>query len=133
MYLGRIVEIAPSEILFEKGTHPYTRALLEALPIPNPHLRGQERLILEGELPSNIHPPSGCAFHPRCPLAEPSCSVEVPEIQAANEYPCHCRYSHCLACPVVLRDVKPEAQASATQTKQVEEESVKRYIENDYS
>lgn len=104
MYLGRIVEFAPSRILFSEACHPYTRALLGAIPVPDPMERDKHRILLEGELPSNIHLPSGCSFHPRCPMAEPSCKVYIPPIRAANEFPCHCRQSHCLACPIALRD-----------------------------
>src|SRR6202007_1424179 len=68
MHLGRIVEIGPSEALFANPRHPYTRALLSAIPLPAPGLK-RERIILHGEMPSALHPPAGCAFHPRCPDA----------------------------------------------------------------
>jgi dipeptide transport system ATP-binding protein len=78
MYLGRAVEQGPRESVFSAPAHPYTRALLSSTPIADPRRRG-ERIKLAGELPSPINPPSGCAFHPRCPLAEARCRVEFPE------------------------------------------------------
>ena len=75
MYLGRIVEHAPRDILFEHPLHPYTQALLSAIPVPQPGLR-QKRIVLTGEIPSPANPPSGCPFHPRCPLAEDRCRQE---------------------------------------------------------
>ncbi|MHA1553750.1 MAG: ABC transporter ATP-binding protein [Alphaproteobacteria bacterium] len=81
MYLGRAVEIAPVEELFANPRHPYTRALLSATPIADPDRRG-ERIKLAGELPSPINPPSGCAFHPRCPIAFERCSRERPDLES---------------------------------------------------
>jgi dipeptide transport system ATP-binding protein len=80
MYLGRAVEQGPREEIFSRPRHPYTRALLSATPIADPS-RQRERMRLEGELPSPINPPSGCAFHPRCPLAFDRCRVERPELE----------------------------------------------------
>jgi dipeptide transport system ATP-binding protein len=79
MYLGRPVEQGTRDEIFAHPRHPYTRALLSATPIADPS-RQKERIRLEGELPSPINPPSGCAFHPRCPLAFDRCRVERPEI-----------------------------------------------------
>ncbi|MHC2303246.1 ABC transporter ATP-binding protein [Rhizobium mongolense] len=79
MYLGRIVELSPCEALFAKPVHPYTEALIAAAPVPDP-TRARLQAPLEGEVPSPIDPPRGCAFHPRCPLAVERCSVDVPPL-----------------------------------------------------
>lgn len=78
MYLGKIVESAPRKELFNNPLHPYTQALISAIPIPNPSLE-RERIILQGEVPSPVDPPAGCRFHPRCPVAMEHCSVEQPQ------------------------------------------------------
>ncbi|SEQ87014.1 dipeptide transport system ATP-binding protein [Faunimonas pinastri] len=84
MYLGRAVEIAPVEAIFEMPQHPYTRALLSATPVPEP-ARAQTRIKLKGELPSPFNPPSGCPFHPRCPHVRPEICVPVrPELVQAG-------------------------------------------------
>src|SRR5690606_15327033 len=79
MYLGRIVEMAPTEELFAKPNHPYTRALLEEVP----RLDARKRAFapIKGEIPSPLHPPSGCHFHPRCPFAMERCRVEAPVLR----------------------------------------------------
>jgi peptide/nickel transport system ATP-binding protein len=83
MYLGRIVELADAEALFETPQHPYTEALLSAIPVPDPTARGREdRIILKGEIPSPRNPPSGCPFHPRCRYAEERCREELPELRS---------------------------------------------------
>ena len=79
MYLGRIVELAPAEELFERPTHPYTEALLSAVPIPDP-LAQRERIVLEGDVPSPINPPTGCHFHPRCRYATAICATDEPPL-----------------------------------------------------
>jgi oligopeptide transport system ATP-binding protein len=80
MYLGKVVETSTSETLFERPQHPYTRALLSAIPVANPRLR-RERVRLTGDIPSPIHLPSGCAFHTRCPWAVDRCRHERPELR----------------------------------------------------
>jgi peptide/nickel transport system ATP-binding protein/oligopeptide transport system ATP-binding protein len=80
MYLGRIVELADKRALFEGPLHPYTEALLAAAPVPDPARRRTKRLILEGDVPSPMRPPSGCHFHTRCPYAEPACRANDPPL-----------------------------------------------------
>ena len=82
MYLGKVVEIADSDELFDNPTHPYTQALLSAVPIPDPKVElERQRQTLQGEVPSPMSPPSGCVFHPRCPMAVDSCRVEIPSLR----------------------------------------------------
>jgi oligopeptide/dipeptide ABC transporter ATP-binding protein len=91
MYLGRIVERAPVERLYEHPQHPYTKALLSAVPIPEPGA-GRRRIVLAGDVPSPIAPPPGCPFHPRCPVAVERCSTERPalrEVAPSHFSACH--------------------------------------------
>ena len=88
MYLGKIAEMAPSDELFANPQHPYPQALMSAIPIPKPN-RKRERIILEGDVPSPLNPPSGCRFHPRCPIAESICSQEEPQLKELDGHPGH--------------------------------------------
>jgi peptide/nickel transport system ATP-binding protein len=90
MYLGKFVEIGPLEDVYKNYGHPYTRALLEAVPVPDPRYRRTETMP-SGEIPSAIDPPSGCRFHPRCPIAREICSQEEPELREL-------RSEHLIAC-----------------------------------
>ncbi len=93
MYLGRVAELADRQALYEDPLHPYTRALLSAVPIPDPKIEAKrERTVLRGEVPSPLNPPSGCVFHPRCPIAVDRCSAELPplrEIRPGHWAACH--------------------------------------------
>ncbi|MBY2994915.1 ATP-binding cassette domain-containing protein [Rhizobium leguminosarum] len=93
MYLGRIVEVAPCEALFAGPVHPYTEALIAAAPVPDP-TRVRLEAPVQGEVPSPINPPTGCAFHPRCPLAQDRCRVEIPPLVSMADgrvVACHVR------------------------------------------
>ena len=92
MYLGRIVELAPQRSLFSAALHPYTEALLNSVPLPDPAARSGTQ-VLAGEVPSPMRPPPGCHFHTRCPLAEARCRVEAPPMVEA-------RPGHFVACHV---------------------------------
>lgn len=83
MYLGKLVEIGDRESIIRNPQHPYTRALLSAVPVPDPRAK-RERIVLEGDLPSPANPPSGCPFHTRCPFAWDRCKNETPELQTAE-------------------------------------------------
>jgi len=87
MYLGKIVELGPAADIIERPRHPYTRALVSAIPIANPDVeRTRQRIVLEGDPPSPIDPPAGCSFHPRCPYAQERCSQIVPELYPAGHF-----------------------------------------------
>jgi peptide/nickel transport system ATP-binding protein/oligopeptide transport system ATP-binding protein len=81
MYLGKIVELTDKRTLFTSPQHPYTEALLSAVPVPNPRAKKGKRILLTGDVPSPINPPPGCAFHTRCPYAIAQCRVETPELR----------------------------------------------------
>lgn len=92
MYLGKMVELASNDEIFAGSAHPYTQALLNAVPLPNPvQQRSREKIILSGDLPSPVNPPTGCRFHTRCPFAEEKCRVEEPSWRELTE-------GHWIAC-----------------------------------
>jgi oligopeptide transport system ATP-binding protein len=92
MYLGRVVEVATARELRNNPRHPYTEALLSAVPIPDPKVK-RKRIMLQGEVPNPLHPPSGCHFRTRCPLAEERCAIEAPRLTERPE-------GHFVACHV---------------------------------
>lgn len=98
MYLGKIVELSNRDVLYANPRHPYTRALLSAVPIPDPGARG-ERIVLSGDVPSPIDPPTGCSFHPRCAFAEERCRREEPRLLGSNQ--------HSVACHVFPVEERP--------------------------
>lgn len=85
MYLGKIVESAPSDEMFAEPLHPYTQALLSAIPVPDP-VHKRQRIILPGDVPSPVKPPAGCPFHPRCPKFRPDCARQVPPVVKINDH-----------------------------------------------
>ena len=104
MYLGVLVEVASRAELFAAPRHPYTQALLSAAPIPDPPAqRRRQRIVLAGDIPSPVHPPSGCRFHTRCPVAVPACAVEVPRLRRVG------RDAALVACHLVADDGTPPA------------------------
>lgn len=91
MYLGRMVELADSESLYKEPLHPYTQALLSAVPIPDPEFN-REQILLKGDIPSPSNPPTGCSFHSRCPYVMDKCKVEIPkfvDVQSGHSVACH--------------------------------------------
>lgn len=104
MYLGKIVETAPTDELFTNPQHPYTEALLSAIPLPDPGVeRRRKRILLEGDVPSPIHIPSGCRFHTRCRYVQETCKTQVPEPIPAGE-------GHWVECPVLpFKEKKSQA------------------------
>jgi peptide/nickel transport system ATP-binding protein/oligopeptide transport system ATP-binding protein len=106
-YLGKLMELGPAEDVVERPLHPYTRALLSAEPIPLPsHLRVDRRIILEGEIPSPVAPPSGCRFRTRCPSVQPRCAEEVPAWRDVKP-------GHCVACHFATADGPPSDNQKA--------------------
>jgi peptide/nickel transport system ATP-binding protein/oligopeptide transport system ATP-binding protein len=95
MYLGKMVELADRDTLYREPLHPYTKALMSAIPVPHPHPKiKRERVILKGDVPSPLNPPKGCRFHPRCPVAFDRCSLEEPQFKEV-------RPGHWVACLLV--------------------------------
>jgi oligopeptide/dipeptide ABC transporter ATP-binding protein len=95
LYLGQLVELADSDELYANPLHPYTRALLSAVPVPDPDVEAERsRVVLEGDIPSPVDPPGGCRFHTRCPTATPACARDVPEWREITPghwvSACHC-------------------------------------------
>ena len=94
MYLGKVAEIADADELYSSPRHPYTKALLSAIPVPDPNYK-KDRIILQGDVPSPLNPPGGCYFHPRCPIAHENCKVDVPALRemggkrGVHEASCH--------------------------------------------
>jgi oligopeptide/dipeptide ABC transporter ATP-binding protein len=115
MYLGKIAEIGPSEDIYQKARHPYSQALLSAVPIPDPHAMEQRsRIVLVGDVPSPLDPPSGCRFHPRCPKAHPNCVTDDPPLVPRLGDP----PNHAAACHYPV----PEGEDISTFTPQISAE-----------
>jgi len=113
MYLGRIVELADAVALYREPRHPYTVSLLSAIPVPDP-ARRRDRLVLEGDVPSPAAPPSGCRFHPRCPLARERCVREEPALrELAPGHVSACHFAEELAEPGTLARLASRAAARA--------------------
>lgn len=119
MYLGKIVEYGDAKEIFNHPVHPYTKALLEAVPVPDPNEKSRGRKLLQGEIGSSTNPPEGCRFHPRCPYAKEKCRTEEPVLQEAPDAPMTLPGQtdqktagvksdniHMAACPVVLSGTK---------------------------
>jgi oligopeptide transport system ATP-binding protein len=97
MYLGNIVEVGPAELIYRSPMHPYSRALLSAVPRPDPEAPRDRRVRLSGDVPNPIRKPSGCGFRTRCPIAQPSCAEDTPQLQPVN--------SRQVACPWVREEI----------------------------
>jgi oligopeptide transport system ATP-binding protein len=113
MYLGKIVEVSPAEELYRRPVHPYTEALLSAVPVPDPDLSAQrERIVLEGDVPSPISPPTGCRFHPRCRYATEICAVEEPPLlpHAGPGHVAACHHPLNVAQQPALAEPAPEVE-----------------------
>ena len=102
MYLGRVVEYATKEALFAAPRHPYTQALLSAIPVPEPGSQRQ-RILLAGDVPSPANPPPGCPFHTRCQHARDICSVEVPPLAGPDQHAVACHFWRDIEAPALVR------------------------------
>jgi peptide/nickel transport system ATP-binding protein/oligopeptide transport system ATP-binding protein len=112
MYLGKMAEVAPRDDLFDRPTHPYTQALLSAIPIADPSLR-RARIILEGDIPSPLHPPTGCRFHTRCPIAQEGiCDIEEPAMVAVSDGSPHQAACHLRTGEYTHLDPMPPAESA---------------------
>lgn len=106
MYLGKIVEVGEAKEIFNHPVHPYTKALLQAVPVPDPFDKKEGQSLLQGEIGDSIHPPSGCRFHPRCPYATEICKQREPQLQdiyaGKEKNGKNMRQEHWVACPIVM-------------------------------
>jgi oligopeptide/dipeptide ABC transporter ATP-binding protein len=125
MYLGKLVEVADKKTIYARPLHPYTHALLAAIPKPDPTLR-TKRVMLQGDVPSPFNPPSGCRFHTRCPHAQPRCSAEEPKLrEAANGHRVACHFFETIPAPTIVARAGaangkfPERLAAVEAAKQV--------------
>ena len=119
MYLGKIVEYGEAKEIFRNPVHPYTKALLEAVPVPDPQEKSRERRLLQGEIGSSTNPPAGCRFHPRCPYAVEQCRQSVPELEKIDGTMEHGSGNdrigasiHLAACPAVLHGSLSDQECS---------------------
>ena len=132
MYLGRLAELGTEDQVYQHPTHPYTQALLSAVPVPDPTLRGKrEQIVLEGDVPSPANPPSGCRFHTRCWKAQDICSHETPQLivrpdsVSGHESACHFAEVRQVVKTVDVSDQEPDARFVTTS---VEDPSADRAV-----
>ncbi|KRE42065.1 ABC transporter ATP-binding protein [Knoellia sp. Soil729] len=121
MYLGRMVELGTEEEIYQRPTHPYTQALLSAVPVPDPTMRGKrEQIVLSGDVPSPANPPSGCRFHTRCFKAQERCSVDDPELMdrpdgaGAHRSACHFAEPRVIVETIDVSDLVPDSRYAST-------------------